>query len=248
MTYQPIPGQSHHPSEEETMSVIRSVLTEAEEPAPSRKALRAAQKAQKMSAAPMPAPAPDPKTETSRAFVEPTVDRTVRRRASDLPELEEWSDSSAPAPRGNRIGKVTALARGHVEPAFAALRNFRPSTRHLAIVSMALLVVVRPHWFVISGVLIVALIVGSFLILGSDRIWRGVLAWLNHVDRRDPERAMHMRVRLDRFACRWDAILDFFPDGMVDGLYMPDLQAMQNADEAHTKAMAARLDRMVHDN
>lgn len=241
MTYDPIPGQPHHPTEEETMSVIRAVLTEAQEQTPTRKAKRTLRQPQ--------TPSPAMTEEDLRAFVERTVDTTVRRRASDLPELEEQDLSyTAPVtPRVSRLGKLIQQARSCVATALVAVRDFRPTTRHLALVSMALLVVLRPHWFVISGVLIVGLVVGTFTLLGSDRIWHGVLAWLNRVERRNPERALRMRARLDRFACRWDAILDVFPDGMVDGLYMPDLQAMEHGEEAHIQAMSARLHRMVHE-
>lgn len=39
---------------------------------------------------------------------------------------------------------------------------------------------------------------------------------------RRPERAEQMRVRVDRFAMRVDAILDRLPEGWTTGLYMPD--------------------------
>ena len=140
------------------------------------------------------------------------------------------------------------MAAGAASSVIARLRTFRPTLRHLALASLALLVVLRPHWFVVTGALVVALIVGAFMLFGSDRIWRMVLAHLARVEARNPDRAAVLRTRLDRFACRWDAILDFFPDGMVDGLYMPDLQAMQDGEAAHTEAMAARLERMVHES
>ena len=247
MTYEPIPGKPHNPSEEETMSVIRSVLTELEEPAPSRKARRAERKAQAFGQVNPPTPAPSSDEEQPRAFVERTMAKTERRRASDLPELNDAPVEDAPKPRKAQTPKTVGMIGSHLRAVAAKVRAFRPTTRHIALLSMALLVVLRPHWFVITGVLVVALFVGTFLILGSDRIWRAVIGWLNHVEVRNPDRATRLRDRLDRFACRWDAILDVFPDGMVDGLYMPDLQAMQDADEAHTQAMAARLNRMAHD-
>lgn len=244
MKYEPIPGQAHNPSEEETMSVIRSVLTEAEEPAPSRKAIRAERKAH----AHKEQAATGDVENSSHAFVERAADPHTRRRATDLPELEAASHTSAPTPRKRRMPKGVAALGGLLSRPLSALRGFRPSAWHLALISMALVVALRPHWFVITSVLIIALVVGTFLILGADRIWRLVLTWLNHVEARNPARAARLRTRLDRFACRWDAILDVFPEGSVDGLYMPDLQAMQDADEAHLEALSARLDRMVHDS
>ena len=67
------------------------------------------------------------------------------------------------------------------------------------------------------------------------------------MDARNPVRGVLLREHMDRFACGWDSSLDRFPDGMVDGLYMPDLQAMESAEAAHSYAMAQRLARMAHD-
>lgn len=246
MKYEPIPGQAHNPSEEETMSVIRSVLTEAEEPAPRRRAHRAGRKA----AAVEGVSEDGSVAQKSRAFVERTAQPNLHRRADDLPELHVAEDGADNVKTGRsfRMPKIGAAFSGFLAPVFAKLRGFRPSTRHIALLSMALLVVLRPHWFVISGILAVALFVATFLILGSDRIWRMVVAWLNHVEARNPARAARLRTRLDGFACRWDAILDLFPDGMVDSLYMPDLQAMQDADAAHNAAVETRLNQMAHDS
>lgn len=241
MKYEPIPGQPQHATDEETMSVIRAVLTEEDARAPSRKEQRAARIASKsrdMLESPV---AEDP--QGFKAFVERTLEVKPRRRADDLPELQ---DATPEVEARARTAWTTRAAR-RVAQIARPLRDFRPSTRHLSLASLALLVVLRPHWFVISVVLAAALIIGAFLIIGSDRIWRAVLSYLGRVETRDLKRAMHLRARLDRFACRWDGFLDFFPDGMVDGLYMPDFQDLQNGDEAHTEAMIERLSRMAHD-
>ncbi|WP_299146875.1 hypothetical protein [uncultured Tateyamaria sp.] len=214
MTYTLMPGQSHEISDEDMMSVIRSVLTEdvPSDPAPKRSA----------------------KT-IHRAF-------TPRRRTDDLPEIAQQEEERPAKPR-RPVLRMDALAR-----TVARIRAFRPSTRHLAIVSTLLLVVVRPHWFVIAAVLIVTLVVGVFLLIGSDRIWRGIVARLARIEVANPERAARLRTRLDRFACRWDAILDMFPDGMVDSLYMPDLQEAEDAEAQHADAVAARMRRMAEES
>ncbi|MEX0309751.1 MAG: hypothetical protein AB3N17_05825, partial [Tateyamaria sp.] len=110
-----------------------------------------------------------------------------------------------------------------------------------------LLVVVRPHWFVLAAVLLLVAVTLTFLTFGADRIWRTLSAVLTRIEARDSVRATLLRDRLDRFACRWDAVLDLFPDGMVDGLYMPDLQALQQAEIDHQNVVARRLDRMVQE-
>ncbi|WP_415401653.1 hypothetical protein [Tateyamaria sp. SN3-11] len=231
MTYTLIPGQSHTASEEETLSMIRSVLTEDTEPTPKRK------RARKAAA---------PKAEVQTAFVERSEDPNPRRRAEDLPELEQVAEPTQ-QPRTSRGPGLGARLKPLLAAPIARVRAFRPTTRHLAIVSVLLLLVVRPHWFVIGAVLMLALVIGTFLILGSDRIWRGVLSVLTRIEARNPARAQELRTKLDGFAYRWDAVLDIFPDGMVDGLYMPDFQAMQEAEEAHAEAVGARLERMMHE-
>ncbi|APX12567.1 hypothetical protein [Tateyamaria omphalii] len=225
MKYTLIPGQSHTASEEETMSMIRSVLTDDTDTVPAQ-------------ADPTPAV-------VRRAFVEKTTAPIPRRRAEDLPDLAEAEDASVPRPRlTSRIAK--ALLRP-VSGLAARIRTFQPTTRHIALALSALLFVLRPHWFVIGAVLAVMLSAGTFLLLGADRIWRGVLAWLDRVEARDPARATDLRVKLDTFAYRWDAVLDIFPDGMVDSLYMPDFQAMQRADIDHQQVVSDRLSRMAHE-
>jgi len=235
MPYEPIPGQPQHATDEETMSVIRAVLTEAEEPEPTRKATRTARRADKAQGA------------QSRAFVEKTTEPNPRRRADDLPPLQACPPEDPPIARARPMAKAAGVAVWAVSAITRPVRAFRPTTRHLALASLALLIALRPHWFVISGVAVIAIVVGAFLIIGSDRIWRMVLAYLNRTEVRNPARAARLRVRLDRFAWRWDGILDWFPDGMADALYMPDFQGMQNADAAHTDAMSKRLTRMAHD-
>ncbi|WP_299723059.1 hypothetical protein [uncultured Tateyamaria sp.] len=244
MKYEPIPGQPQYATEEETMSVIRAVLIEDAAPAPTRKEARAERRAAQARGAEADAETPVKEDiQGFKAFVERTLEGNPRRRADDLPVLQDPAPVAAKPVRKRRTNHVAGLVARVVRP----VRDFRPTTRHLALASLALLVVLRPHWFVISGVLMAALAIAGFLLIGSDRIWRGVMAYLTRVEGRDPERAAQFRARLDRFACRWDGFLDMFPDGMVDSLYMPDFQDIQNGDAAHMDAMSERLARMVHD-
>ncbi|MEX0370077.1 MAG: hypothetical protein AB3N09_05550 [Tateyamaria sp.] len=225
MKYTLIPGESQTATEEETMSMIRSVLSEEEAPKPT---------APKMVAA-----------AAKRAFVARSVEAAPRRRSSDLPPLAASDDVPAPKqPKRTRSFSRLMAAPMHL---IARVRAFHPTTRQLALVSMALLVVVRPHWFVLGAVLVLVAVTLTFLTFGADRIWRALSAVLTRIEARDNVRAAVLRDRLDRFACRWDAVLDLFPEGMVDGLYMPDLQALQQAEIDHQNVVARRLDRMVQE-
>ncbi|MEL7133467.1 MAG: hypothetical protein AAGK77_13765, partial [Pseudomonadota bacterium] len=214
MKYTLIPGRSHQASDEETMSVIRSVLTEEiETPKKPTNVGPAQTKA-----------APKVESAPTRPFVERTPPPAPRRRGTDdLPELSAASD----IPQKSR---PRARLASNVLRALGQMRRFQPTPRHLAIASAALLFALRPHWFLLGAIFVLLLITSVFLILGSERIWRGVQLWLDRIDARDSARAASLRHALDRFAWRWDSILDLFPDGMVDGLYMPDFQGMQQAE------------------
>ncbi|MEO9572938.1 MAG: hypothetical protein ABJ263_05100 [Tateyamaria sp.] len=245
MQYEPIPGQPQFATEEETMAIIRAVLIEDEEPKPSRKAARLAR--QKCGSADMDWNPERRSGESLRSFVARKSGTKPRRRADILPALAEVEPETPPATRTPWVVPWIAQAGSFAATLVRRVLSFRPSTRQLAMACLALLVVVRPHWFVIGGSLLLGSVAGIFLVFGSDRIWRGVVSYLRRIDARDPVRGVLLRERMDWWACRWDAVLDHFPDGMVDGLYMPDLQAMETAEAAHTYAMAQRLARMAHD-
>ena len=111
----------------------------------------------------------------------------------------------------------------------------KPTRKHLALAALAALVVFKPFWvlgFIGVSLLLLAL---AFAAIGGETIWRGVMLALHQLSDRDPERAINLRRRLDRFAVKWDAFLDRFPDGSVDGLYMPDFQVL-SAEEARNEA------------
>ncbi|MEO0501687.1 MAG: hypothetical protein AAFZ14_00055 [Pseudomonadota bacterium] len=211
--YTLMPGKPFEGTEEETLQTIRAVLTEElkAEPQPRKGALAA------------------------KAFMDRTVSvaNSPRRRAADLPELR---DTPPPAPKPRALARLS----GHLERLSRRVRRFRPTTRHLAIVSTLLLMVVRPHWFIIGGLVALILVVALFMIFGAPRIWGVVLRAVERAERKDADRGARLRHRLDRFAFGWDGLLDRLPDGMADDLYMPDFQNL-NRDKV------AELDRVVSD-
>lgn len=227
MKYTLIPGQPHTASEEETMSMIRSVLTdEADSP-----------KRQPRTTNVTDIEAGGPQDAAPRAFTERTPPPAPRRRATDLPELEKDTYEQ------KRTGVLHRLMG-----TISRVRRFEPTTRHLALASAALLFVVRPNWFVIAAVIILVAVVATFVSLGADRIWTSVLNWLDRIEMKNPGRAEDLRAKLDTFAYRWDSVLDVFPDGMVDSLYMPDFQSLQQAEAEHQQVVAERLSRMAQES
>ncbi len=101
-----------------------------------------------------------------------------------------------------------------------------------------------PALIVIPAVLTLFVVVGSFLFFGADRVWATVSRALAWYAARRPARAARLFARLDAFAVRWDAVLDRFPEGSVDGLYLPDLATVSERSRREDAALDERLARM----
>ena len=152
-----------------------------------------------------------------------------------LPSLEETPAAepriSAKAPKRPGI-----FARGR-----ARVLGYRPAVRHVLLACLALLLLFRP-WLVLGLLFLgMALILSVFLALGYDGFWRRGMALGRWYASRRPERAADLHNRLDAFAMKWDAVLDRFPEGTVDGLYLPDFGEMAAADARHDAALERRL-------
>ena len=131
---------------------------------------------------------------------------------------------------------------------FARLKSrvtgYRPKPKHLVFAALALLVLLRP-WLVVGLVLLtIFLFVCVFLILGYDGFWRRAMGIGRWYARRRPSRAAELHRKLDKFAMKWDAILDRFPEGSVDGLYLPDFGDIATADKRHDEALERRFANM----
>lgn len=247
------PSQTNAPEDHgldaESLSAIRSILTEDETPKPRKRRLRSAPAEQ-----------------------EPVAPRDVaplRRKADDLPPLSspqvETEVSEVPAKRGfslrrkrkavtpdkpaqvraQKSVKAAKAPRAAVAAETAGIidriKGYRPTPAHIAIGAFALLVLLRP-WLVFGLAFLLAIIlVGVFLIVGYDGFWKGVMKAGRWYAKRRPERAAVLNTRLDRFAMRWDAILDRFPEGSVDGLYLPDFGELAVAEQRHDEAVERRL-------
>ena len=215
--YKPMPGKPFAGTEEETLETIRAVLTE--EAAPEAKQRRGG----------------------ARAFVDRTLSPkgAPRRRATDLPELVDAAACEAKP-------SVVARAVAGLKERMAPFARFRPTTTHVAMLCLALMVVLQPGWVLFGALTIFVFVVATFLLAGPQRIWALMLRRVERVERKDPARGTRLRAQLDRFAMRWDSVLDLLPDGMADDLYMPDMQHhSKDAIAAHDRAVADRLQRMT---
>ncbi len=191
-------------------------------------------------------PATDPmqREEPLRGTVTSDAPQQRQRKANSLPPLAEPQAEDGRAPgkaaarrrssRGGAAGGALAVVR-------ARLGGYRPKPAHVTLAALLLFVVFRP-WLML-GLVFVSLVImsGVFLITGYDGFWHGVMKISRWYARRNPGRASAIHHRLDAFAMRWDAVLDRFPEGTVDGLYLPDFGGLATADARHDEAMERRL-------
>ena len=239
----PAPENGENVLDDRALDAIRSILTEETKPEPRRRLSR--EKIDLAEEAPKIAPPP--------------------RKASFLPELESpevVSSSAVVQPKRkspklslawipSRRGAKTKEAKPARIPqskevaqeagVISNLKAYRPKPAHIVLGALALLVLLRP-WLVIGlTVLALLILVGVFLIAGYDGFWKGAMKLGRWYASRRPARAAVLHARLDRFAVRWDAILDRFPEGSVDALYLPDFGDLATAEDRHAEAMERRL-------
>ncbi len=214
----------------QALAAIRNLLETQPEIAPQPVAERQAEKAARVQA---PLAKPDHAEPSETGSHETPVEAVAPKRASK-PKTKRVRPAANPG----------AQADGIVGRMKAALTGYRPAPKHIVLVGIALLVLLRP-WLVV-GLLFLSLFVfvGIFLILGYDGFWRRAMGLARWYAQRRPSRAAEMHRKLDAFAMRWDSILDRFPEGSVDGLYLPDFGDLATADARHDDALDRRLNNL----
>lgn len=231
-----------HELDADSLSAIRSILTEEEAPAPRKSFGRASDPAPE---APQPTEAPARKAQAfprlRPADPAPTTTLAAKPAKRGLSLRRKASAATKPAPAAQPRPAAQPAVQGDEGGLMDRIKSYRPTPAHIALGAFALLVLFRP-WLVIGlTVLSVIILIGVFLIVGYDGFWKGVMKLGRWYSARRPERAVILNARLDRFAMKWDAILDRFPEGSVDGLYLPDFGELAMADKRHAEAMERRL-------
>ncbi|AXI45119.1 hypothetical protein C1J03_03145 [Sulfitobacter sp. SK012] len=175
------------------------------------------------------------------------------RKADVLPEIAPQMDEEAgDAPRKRHASKVAKKPESgrfasKIEALKAKVTGYRPTPRHILLGCLLVLIVMRP-WLVVGFVLLIVFVFTViFLILGYDGFWHRSMALGRWYAKRRPKRTAELHGRMDLFAVRWDAFLDRFPEGTVDGLYLPDFGALAQADARHEEALERRLDGLRND-
>ena len=237
----------------QSLAAIRNLM--AEEPPIKPEPVEQREKAKAKAQEPKPAPArgaapPRSKTLPALAAQDPSQVQVAdsgekpvekkRRKAKAAKAPKAPKIPKAPREPGlisRQISKLTAKA----DPLKARVVGYRPTRKHILWAVFALIVIMRP-WLVIGLFFLGLMIIGiAFLILGYDGFWLRGMALGRWYARRRPARAVVIHQKLDDFAMRWDAVLDRFPEGSVDGLYLPDFGALAEADARHDAAMERRL-------
>lgn len=119
--------------------------------------------------------------------------------------------------------------------------SYRPTPKHVVWGVLALVLLFRP-WLVFWAVLLsVFIVMGMFLVLGYDGFWQTVMKAGRWYGKRRPHRAAALQAKMDGFAVKWDRVLDHFPDGTVDGLYMPDFGQLATAETRYDAALDRRF-------
>jgi len=188
-TSSPSNSESEHDLDADSLSAIRSILTEEDAPAPRKARGRAAAR----------------DTETPRDVA------PMRTKASVFPQLTTAEPdpiaagvAPKPAKRGLSLRRKQASSEPAARPAAAAprpvaedmigetsggIKGYRPKPAHIVLALFGLLVLFRP-WLVLGLTLLFAFIlVGVFLIVGYDGFWKGVMKAGRRYATRRPEQA-----------------------------------------------------------
>lgn len=171
--------------------------------------------------------------------------------ASDTAQERQETPQETEDLRPSRFGRGLKMPKfgAMTLPAFGQIKlptklPFQPTRRHAMWAAVGLLALLRPHWFVLTFFLSAFIAVGVFALFGADKTWGGMMRIFSRYVARSPEQGRRMAVRMDGIALRWDGFLDRFPEGTVDGLYLPDFQSLQEAEERHEAVVDERLSRM----
>ena len=173
----------------------------------------------------------------------PVPQQSAARAREDFRQPDR-AEPSQPERQPKRAGRGMKTEGGQLGRLKSALHGYRPTPRHIVLAALCLMVLFRP-WLVL-GIIFLSLfgITVVFLILGYDGFWHRAMGLARWYARRRPSRASELHRKLDAFAMRWDAILDRFPEGSVDGLYLPDFGELASADLRHDEALDRRFANM----
>ncbi len=181
-------------------------------------------------------------------FAPDATDTPAARKRSRFPELGQAEAAEvkrtakpASAPKSTHDIPANAVG-GMVARMKSGAAGYRPTVWHVLAACSVLILLFRP-WLVV-GLLVLGIFLfsGVLLVLGYDGFWQQAMRLARWQANRNPEKSEDILRKLDGFAMRFDAFLDRFPEGTVDGLYLPDLGNTTAAEARHNAALDRRFD------
>ena len=176
---------------------------------------------------------------TDKTFASKTRKKSFRKRGNLPTLLNEDAENDAVARAPSAVPKQAKAASKRFGLGLSRIRR-----KHIWWAGIFVLAVWQPILLASIVGVTAFLILLAFLLIGAERIWKGVIVAIREIESRNPQKATRMRGRIQGFSERWDRVLDRCPDGWVDGLYMPDLKALETQDLDHATAVAERLRRL----
>lgn len=230
--------KADHQLDDTALNAIRSILTEDQEQGPPRPFSRKSGPSDEILRD------PSPRSTKSQLLPELASPEDAAETHDALTGLKRWKYALGRKAKSANNAPVRASRADVSEPHSgigARIKGYIPKSSYIALGVLVLFLVLRP-WIVLGLLTLFFLaLAGVFVAVGYDCFWQGVIKFCRWYAMRRPERAVILRGRLDRFAIAWDTILDRFPAGTVDGLYLPDFGAVASADARHAEAMERRL-------
>lgn len=236
-TYEPIPGKSHEVgTEAETLEMIRDVLA---------KELRASRRLRGPARGGRTIEVFDEYYRAKERDARDVLTQPATKAEAAFPEIEGGAPVRAPIEETEMEATKQRPRAARATSAEPKQKGYRLQRRHFVWTGLIALAFFRPYWVLATLAVFAFAIILLFWLAGPSRVWAGTLLALHRIGQRDPARSRRLRIALDRMAERWDRMLDLFPEGSVDSLYMPDFQALATAEDRHSQAMSARLSRMA---
>jgi len=112
----------------------------------------------------------------------------------------------------------------------------KPTAEWLCGFGLAVFVFFNPLTFVTLALLLLIAGAVAYFTLGYEGFWQKMLGPARWYVARWPDRTERVHKAIDRFAISWDSILDWFPEALVSGLYLPDVSNLAvNMDEPENR-------------
>jgi hypothetical protein len=166
--------------------------------------------------------------------------------ASAPPDVQNAVNEALQTSRRSKVSTASGTA--------ASLQNLRrKKPRYLPKLAVevlcgfgfAVFIFFNPLTFLALTLILLTFGVGTYFALGYDGFWEQMLRPPRWYVARRPDRAKRVHEAVDRFAMRWDAILDWFPEALVCGLYLPDVSNLAVTPDEPDTRFDLRLDELA---